>query len=151
MNKEIWGVKAPKNKCTDKKCPFHGEINVKKGLFKGKVVKKDINRSATIEWARSLYVSKYERYEIRKSKMRVHNPTCVDAAIGQEVLVARTRPLSKVKNHVIIKVLSAEDMKAEVPKKKSVKKGTKKKEEKVENSKEAVEEAAEEVVEDAAE
>ncbi len=52
MKKEILGVKAPKKECTDGKCPFHGEINVKQELFTGKVVKKDINRSATIEWNR---------------------------------------------------------------------------------------------------
>jgi len=105
MKNELLGVKAPKEKCTDKKCPFHGEINLKRELFKGIVVKKDINRSATIEWNRSHYIPKYERYEMRRSRIRVHNPTCINAEIGQEVLVARTRPLSKMKHHIIIKVL----------------------------------------------
>lgn len=104
MKSEILGVKAPEKNCTDKNCPFHGQINVKKELFRGKVVKKDINGSATIEWQKPYYVPKYERYEIRRSKMRVHNPACLDAGVGQEVLVARTRPLSKMKNHVIIKI-----------------------------------------------
>ena len=108
MTKEILGVKAPKNTCTDKKCPFHGQINVKSELFKGKVIKKDINRSATIEWNRPYYIPKYERYEVRRSRMRVHNPGCIDAGIGQEVLVAKTRPLSKNKNHVIIKIIEEE-------------------------------------------
>ena len=108
MTKEILGVKAPKNTCTDKKCPFHGQINVKSELFKGKVIKKDINRSATIEWTRPYFVPKFERYEVRRSRMRVHNPGCIDAGIGQEVLVAKTRPLSKNKNHVIIKIIEEE-------------------------------------------
>mgnify|MGYP003966791311 FL=1 len=109
MTKEILGVKAPKNTCTDKKCPFHGQINVKSELFKGKVIKKDINRSATIEWTRPYFVPKFERYEVRRSRMRVHNPGCIDAGIGQEVLVAKTRPLSKNKNHVIIKIIEDEN------------------------------------------
>jgi small subunit ribosomal protein S17 len=109
--KEILGVKAPEKDCTDKKCPFHGEINVKKELFKGKVVKKDINHSATIEWSRTVYIAKYERYEVKKSRLRVHNPACIDANIDDMVLVARTRPLSKVKNHVIIKIIDAEESK----------------------------------------
>lgn len=108
MTKEILGVKAPKNNCTDQKCPFHGQINVKNELFKGKVIKKDINRSATIEWTRPYFVPKFERYEVRRSRMRVHNPGCIDAGIGQEVLVAKTRPLSKNKNHVIIKIIEEE-------------------------------------------
>jgi len=105
MKSEILGVKAPEKTCTDKKCPFHGDINVKKELLKGKIIKKDISHSATIEWFRPCYVPKYERYEVRRSRIRVHNPPCIDAQIGQEVLVAKTRPLSKVKNHVVLKVI----------------------------------------------
>ena len=108
MKQEVLGVKAPKSKGTvpDKKCPFYGEISVKKELVTGTVVKRDTSRSATIEWNKSSYVPKYERYAMKRSRMRVHSPTCLDAQIGQEVVVARTRPLSKTKNHVIIKVIT---------------------------------------------
>ncbi len=102
MKKEIFGVKAPEKECTDLKCPFHGDLNVKKELLKGKVIKKDVNHTATIEWFRSFYIPKYERYEVRKSRMKVHNPACLDINIGERVLVARSRPLSKTKNHIII-------------------------------------------------
>jgi small subunit ribosomal protein S17 len=108
MKKQLLGIKAPKKDCTDKKCPFHGEINVKNEIFRGTVVKKDINRSATISWDHTFSVPKYERFEIRQSRLRVHNPPCIDAEIGQEVVVARTRPLSKVKHHVILQVADAE-------------------------------------------
>ena len=102
MKSEILGVKAPENTCTDGKCPFHGNISVKNEVLTGTVVKKDVNRSATIEWFKSSYVPKYERYEMRRRKMRVHNPACLDAPVGEKVLIARTRPLSKTKHHVII-------------------------------------------------
>ncbi len=102
MKSELLGVKVPHKECTDKKCPFHGEITVKEELFTGKVVKKDLNRSATIEWEKSNYVPKYERYEVRRKRLRVHNPSCIDAQIGEVVLAAKTRPLSKTKHHVII-------------------------------------------------
>jgi len=108
MKNEIMGIKAPAKECTDKKCPFHGEVSVKLETLNGKVVKKDINHSATIEWFRSYYVPKYERYELRRSRLRVHNPACVDAKVGQEVLVAKTRPLSKTKHHVILQIKNAE-------------------------------------------
>jgi small subunit ribosomal protein S17 len=104
MTKEILGVKAPAKECTDGKCPFHGNIAVKKELIKGKIVKKDINRSATVEWMRPCYVPKYERYEVKKSRMRTHNPECIGAEIGQTVIVAKTRPLSKMKHFVVIQV-----------------------------------------------
>jgi small subunit ribosomal protein S17 len=128
MKKEILGVKAPKNKCTDNKCPFHGLINVKNEPLKGTVVKKDISRSATIEWSKSHYVSKYERYELRRSRQRVHNPTCLNAEIGDEVLAVKTRPLSKTKNYVIIDIIKRESASTEpVEEKKASKAKTEKK------------------------
>jgi len=119
MKNEILGVKAPKKTCTDKKCPFHGQLNVKKESFSGTLIKKDAHHSATIEWKRPHYVAKYERYEMRRSRLRAHNPPCLDAQVGQEVLVVKTRPLSKSKNHVIIKIIKKESVTS--PKKKEIK------------------------------
>ena len=102
--KSVLGVTAPVKECTDKKCPFHGLVLVKKELFEGKIIKKDVNHSATLEWYRGKAVPKYERFEVRRSRMHVHNPPCVDAQIGDTVVVAKTRPLSKTKHHVIIKI-----------------------------------------------
>jgi len=122
MKSEILGIKAPHKECTDKKCPFHGEISIKKELFTGKIIKKDINHSATIEWFKPHYVHKYERYEMKRSRMRVHNPTCINAEVGQEVLVAKTRPLSKTKNHVILQIKEKSALKKEsAPKNKKTK------------------------------
>ncbi len=101
-SKEVLGLKGRKESCGDSKCPFHGQINVKKGIFVGKVVKKDISRSATIEWFWPRLVPKYERFETRKVRLRVHNPPCLNAQVGDKVKVARTRPLSKTKHYVII-------------------------------------------------
>lgn len=105
-SKEVFGVKGPKESCSDSKCPFHGEINVKNETFVGKVVKKDVNRSATIEWSVARLVPKYERFETRRIRLRVHNPTCLNARRGEKVKVARTKPLSKTIHHVIIQKLS---------------------------------------------
>ncbi len=130
IKKEVLGIPAPEraydSKYYDKNCPFTGGLVVKKELLTGKVVKKDTNKSATIEWFRPHYVPKYERYELRRSRLRVHNPPCLDAQVGQSVLVARTRPLSKTKHHVIIQVLEGGKVEkvfgAEEPGKKIVKK-----------------------------
>ncbi len=102
MKTELLGVKAPQQNCTDQKCPFHGKISVKEEVFTGKVVKKDLNRSATIEWEKSSYLPKYERYEVRRKRLHAHNPACINAQAGDLVVVAKTRPLSKTKHHVII-------------------------------------------------
>lgn len=107
--REIFGLKGSKESCRDRKCPFHGKLNVKKEIFIGKVVKKDLSRSATIEWFSPRLVPKYERFETRRVHLRVHNPTCLNAQVGDKVKVARTRPLSKTIHHVIIQKLSKEE------------------------------------------
>jgi len=129
MKNKILGVNTPKKSCTDQNCPFHGQLNVKQETVQGVIVKKDVHHSATLEWQRIHNVPKYERYEIRRSRVRVHNPPCLDAQIGQEVLVAKTRPLSKTKNYVIIQII-----------KKKETTGKKNKKEKVEVKKERVKE-----------
>ncbi len=113
QRKEVLGFSTPNDvtdsKYSDKKCPFTSSLPVKKELLRGIVVKRDTNHSATIEWTRIKSVPKYERFEVVRNKLRVHNPPIIDAQIGNMVVVARTRPLSKTKNHVIIKILSDDE------------------------------------------
>ncbi|MAF99258.1 MAG: 30S ribosomal protein S17 [Nanoarchaeota archaeon] len=104
MKQKLFDVEAPKKGCEDNKCPFHGKMAVKREFITGKVISKDTHHSATIEWARKYPVPKYERFEIRRSRIRVHNPLCINAEKGQTVLTARTRPMSKTKHYTIIKV-----------------------------------------------
>ncbi len=105
MKKSIgMNIENPKKSCDDQKCPFHGDTNVKDESQTGIVVKKDVHNTATIEWERRIYIPKYERYQKKKSRMRVHNPPCIDAKIGDKVLALRTRPISKTKNFIIVKI-----------------------------------------------
>lgn len=125
MKSELFNIQAPTKECSDRKCPFHGEINVKHEFLKGKIVKKDINRSATVEWFRMQYIPKYERYQVRRSRIRTHNPACINAAMGEEVLMAKTRPLSKTKNYVILQIISRAAAKDFSAQKEETKKKTK--------------------------
>ena len=95
-------VKIPNEKCNDKHCPFHSNQNIHGRIFEGEIVSKDTHRTAVIRWNREFYVRKYERYEKRKSKLKVHNPPCINAKIGDLVMVAETRPISKTKKFIII-------------------------------------------------
>ena len=109
MAKTVLNVDAPEKKANgnnDKNCPFYGQLNVKKANLVGTVIKKDAHGTATIEWVRSKFVPKYERFQYRRSRVRVHNPASINAAVGEKVLLARTRPISKTKHHVIIKIIS---------------------------------------------
>lgn len=98
-------VKTPSKICEDRNCPFHGTIKIRGRLFTGTVVSKDTHKTAKIKWQRQQLVKKYERFEQRISKLKTHNPKCIDANIGDIVLVAETRPISKTKKSVIVEVL----------------------------------------------
>ncbi|MEA3378723.1 MAG: 30S ribosomal protein S17 [Nanoarchaeota archaeon] len=95
-------VTPPKDVCQDPNCPFHGSIHIRGRLFKGKIIKVDIHRTATIEWPRTYYLCKYERFEKRRSRVKAHNPPCINAQVGDIVRIGETRPISKTKKFVII-------------------------------------------------
>ena len=101
------GVKVilPSKECKDKKCPFHGDLSVRGRTFTGIIIKRDVHKTATVEWSRIIKIPKYERYEKKRTKVRVHNPSCIDAKIGDNVKIIECRPLSKTKNFVIIENL----------------------------------------------
>ena len=95
-------VMLPSRICDDKKCPFHGNLKPRGRIFTGIIKSKDPNRTATVYWKRLLYLKKYERYEKKNTKIKVHNPSCINAYIGDTVKIMETRPISKTKKFVII-------------------------------------------------
>lgn len=101
-------VKPPRRSCDDKNCPFHGKLGLRGRFFVGTVVAKDVHKTATVEWPRKYFIPKYERHETRRTRLRVHNPPCINAEIGDSVRIMETRPLSKTKHFVIIENLGAE-------------------------------------------
>lgn len=95
-------IKPPKGKCEDRKCPFHGDVTVRGRTIMGTIARSRAMRTAIVQTTRHRPVKKYERTERRKTKLKVHNPSCVDAHEGDRVLIMETRPLSKTKNFVIL-------------------------------------------------
>lgn len=102
-------VKAPTKVCTDRHCPFHGTLGLHGRTFTGKIVTTDYNRTASIAWDRSIYLPKYERYELRRSKVKAHNPDCIGAKVGDTVKIMECRPISKTKSFVVIEKLEKEE------------------------------------------
>lgn len=88
--------------CNDKNCPFHNHLKLRGRTFEGTVIRKDPNKTAVIEWPRQFYLIKYERYESRRTRLKVHNPPCINADIGSKVRVMECKKISKTKNFVII-------------------------------------------------
>ncbi|MEK6973903.1 MAG: 30S ribosomal protein S17 [Nanoarchaeota archaeon] len=95
-------VSMPKQSCSDKHCPFHSGFKLRGRIFTGKIIKKDTHKTAVVEWPRLFYLPKYERYEKRRSRIKVHNPPCINADINDSVTVMECRPISKTKKFVIV-------------------------------------------------
>lgn len=100
--------KTSSKKCNDKNCPVHGSLNIRGRSFIGSVISTKMQKTAIVEWGRRGYLRKYERYEKKRSKVKAHNPECINAKDGDLVEIRETRPLSKTKNFVIVKVLGKE-------------------------------------------
>ncbi len=98
------GVEGPKESCDDPKCAWHGKLPVRGRVFRGKVKSAKAHNTVVVEWNYHRFIQKYERYERRKSRVVAHNPPCMKAKEGDEVMIAECRPLSKTKSFVVVKV-----------------------------------------------
>lgn len=91
--------------CTDKFCPVHGETKLHGRVLEATVVSTKAHKTAKVDKVRSFYLTKYERYEKRHTRLLVHNPPCINAKVGEEVRIMESRPLSKTKHFIIIEVM----------------------------------------------
>ena len=89
-------VRAPKQRCEDRHCPFHGRLSVRGQLLEGTVVSTGMQRTAVVERTLLHYVPKFERFEKRRRRYLAHAPPCLNVPIGHRVRIAETRPLSKL-------------------------------------------------------
>ena len=101
-------VEKPKVKavvCNDKHCPKHGNLSIRGRIFIGTVIKDKMAKSIIVEWPRRILIPKYERYTKKRSRVAAHNPTCINAKVGDKVKIAECRPISKTKSFVVIEVM----------------------------------------------
>ena len=105
MTKNI-GIKVnePTRECSDKNCPFHGDLSIRGKLFDGKVTGDKAKQTITLTKEEPIYFSKFKRYARAKSTIHAHVPSCIDVVSGDQVLTAECRPISKSVNYVVIEV-----------------------------------------------
>jgi small subunit ribosomal protein S17 len=91
-------------KCSDRLCPIHGEISLRGRSFRGTIIRKFPKRIC-IEFDRTIYIKKYERYSKRKTKLHARLPDCMNEEmnIGDYVEIIESRPISKMIHFVAIK------------------------------------------------
>jgi small subunit ribosomal protein S17 len=96
---------AKASKILDPKDPFYGNVKMRGRIFSGTVVSAKMQKTVTVEWPRRKFNKKYERFEMRRTRVKAHNPESIDAKEGDIVRIAETRPLSKTKNFVVIEIV----------------------------------------------
>lgn len=101
------GIKEPAKECNDRHCAFHGNLKIRGRQFEAVVKKAAAQKTAVVEWERLFKLPKYERYEKRRTILKVHNPECINAKQGDRVIIVECRPISKTKNFVIVEVVKA--------------------------------------------
>jgi len=99
--------------CNDVKCPHHSGLRTRGRSFTCTVVAARMQNTATVEWERRRYIPKYERYLKLRTKIKVHNPQCINAKKGDIVKITECKPLSKTKNFVIMNKVGEDVMFAE--------------------------------------
>jgi len=102
-----------KAECKDRDCPKHGKLKTRGRSFEGTVIKK-FPRRVVIQFERTVYVKKYERYAKSKTKLHARLPACMEDKInvGDYIQIKECRPLSKLINFVVIeKIKDKEEIK----------------------------------------
>ena len=95
-------VVAPKKKCQDERCPFHGSIKVRGRLLNGRAVSTAGKTFAVVEMEYLHMVPKFNRGERRRSRVSAHIPQCIEVREGDSVTLGECRPLSKTISFVVV-------------------------------------------------
>ncbi|MDE1853051.1 MAG: 30S ribosomal protein S17 [Thaumarchaeota archaeon] len=95
-------VAAPKTKCEDERCPFHGGLKVRGKLLTGRAVSTAGKGFVVVEMQYLHMVPKFNRGERRRSRISAHVPPCIGVNDGDSVTIGECRPLSKTISFVVV-------------------------------------------------
>lgn len=103
-----------RTECRDRLCPVHGDKKLKLHgrVFEGVVINK-LHGRVKIEFERIIKVSKYERYEKRRTRIHARLPECLSREVeeGDLIRIGETRPISKTINFVVVEVIKKKEEK----------------------------------------
>ncbi len=95
-------------KCDDKKCFRHGNVSVRGERVSGKVVSAKGKHTVVVERSITEYFPKFKTYARGHSRISAHNPGCLNAKVGDVVVLAETRKLSRTKSFTVFEILGSE-------------------------------------------
>jgi small subunit ribosomal protein S17 len=98
------------SECSDAHCPEHGTLSARGRVFEGTVIKK-FHRRIVIEFERTLFIKKYERYIKKSTKLHARLPLCKMSGVnlGDYVQIRECRPLSKIIHFVYVKTVRSKE------------------------------------------
>ncbi|MBS3093330.1 30S ribosomal protein S17 [Candidatus Pacearchaeota archaeon] len=96
-------IETEQTVCNDFACPRHGNISLRGRSFYGNVIRKFPKR-IVIEFERTVYVQKYERFAKRKTKLHARLPDCMqkDIEMGDYIEIKECRPISKIIHFIVV-------------------------------------------------
>ncbi|HLF17230.1 MAG TPA: 30S ribosomal protein S17 [Candidatus Thermoplasmatota archaeon] len=97
-------VPAPKRGVApgDQHNPWNGTLPVRGSLIVGTVVSARMQSTCVVEKEHARIVEKFERIAKRTRRYPAHVPSNLDVAVGDEVLIAECRPISKTVSFVVV-------------------------------------------------
>lgn len=85
-------------------------IRTRGRVFTGVVIDAKMQNTATVEWPRRKYTTKFERYMTARTRVKAHNPAEIDAKKGDIVKLVECRPISKTKHFIITEKVGREKL-----------------------------------------
>lgn len=98
-------VKQEEASCGDVKCPFHGSLRTRGRVFEGTVVSDRMQKSVIVEWPRVIKSKKYNRFARLTSRVKAHNPACINVRMGDRVRLSECRKVSRTIGFVVTEKL----------------------------------------------
>lgn len=86
----------------DRLNPFNGSLPVRGSVIVGTVVTSKMLGTCVVEKQHQRLVEKFERYEKRTRRYPAHIPSNIDVHVGDQVVIAECRPISKTVNFVVV-------------------------------------------------
>jgi len=73
-------------------------------VFKGNVTKR-FEKRVVVEFERTFYIPKYERFTKRNTRLHARIPEGMKVEVGDQVKVRECRPLSKIIHFIVVEKL----------------------------------------------
>ena len=86
--------------------PFNGSLSIRGKLFEGIVINAKAKQTAVIQKESPIYFTKFKRFGRSKNKIHAHIPSNLNIQVGDYVVAAECRPISKSVSFVIVEVKS---------------------------------------------